>query len=118
MRLFLYCKDIWIRSACNDVRKVSGQETGQSMNSEKLVFTYEDTGEQVEFFIVEQTKVNGISYILVTDSEEEDAECLILKDTSAPQDTDSIYEIVEDETELLAVLKVFEELLEDIDIEM
>lgn len=88
------------------------------MNSEKLVFTYEDTNEQEEFYIVEQTKLNGISYILVTDSEDEDAECLILKDTSAPEDTDSIYEIVEDETELMAVLKVFEELLEDVDIEM
>lgn len=88
------------------------------MNSEKLVFTYEDTNEQEEFYIIEQTKLNGISYILVTDSEDEDAECLILKDTSAPEDTDSIYEIVEDETELVAVLKVFEELLEDVDIEM
>lgn len=87
-------------------------------SSEKLMFTYEDTGEQVEFYIVEQTKVSGISYILVTDSEEDDAECLILKDTSAPEDTDSIYEIVENETELLVVLKVFEELLEDVDIEM
>ena len=31
---------------------------------------------------------------------------------------DSVYEIVEDETELLAVSKVFEELLEDVNIEM
>ena len=31
---------------------------------------------------------------------------------------DSVYEIVEDETELLAVSKVFEELLEDVSIEM
>ena len=88
------------------------------MNSEKLTFTFEDGGEQVEFYILEQTKVNGISYILVADSEEDDAECLILKDTSAPEDTDSIYELVEDEVELGAVLKVFEELLEDVDIEV
>lgn len=88
------------------------------MNSEKLMFTYEETDEQVEFYILEQTKVNGISYILVTDSEEDDAECLILKDTSASEEKDSIYEIVEDEVELQALLKVFEELLEDVDIEM
>ena len=31
---------------------------------------------------------------------------------------DCVYEIVEDETELLAVSKVFEELLEDVNIEM
>lgn len=85
---------------------------------EKIRFTFEDTNEDVEFFVLEQTKINGNSYILVTDSEEEEAECLILKDTSAAEDTDSLYEIVEDEVELAGVLKVFEELLEDIDIEM
>ena len=67
---------------------------------------------------MEQTKVNGNSYILVTDSEDDDAECLILKDTSSAEDKESLYEIVEDDIELSAVLKVFEELLEDIDIEM
>lgn len=85
---------------------------------EKIIFTFEDTNEQVEFFVLEQTKLNGSSYILVTDSEEDEAECLILKDMSASEDADSIYEIVEDEVELSAVLKVFEELLEDVDIEM
>lgn len=85
---------------------------------EKITFTFEDTKEEVDFFVLEQTKVNGSTYILVTDSEEEEAECLILKDTSAAEDKDSLYEIVEDDVELSAVLKVFEELLEDIDIEM
>lgn len=88
------------------------------MNSEKLMFTYEEDGEQVEFYILEQTKVNGVSYILVTDSEEDDAQCLILRDTSASDEQDSVYEIVEDEVELQALLKVFEELLEDVEIEM
>ncbi len=85
---------------------------------EKIIFTFEDTNEEVEFFVLEQTKVNGMDYILVTDSEEEDAECLILRDTSAAEDMESLYEIVEDDVELAAVLKVFEELLEDVDIEM
>jgi len=85
---------------------------------EKIVFTFEDTKEEVEFFVLEQTKLNGSSYLLVADSEEDEAECLILKDMSAAEDTESIYEIVEDDVELEAVLKVFEELLEDVDIEM
>lgn len=85
---------------------------------EKIIFTFEDTKENVEFFVLEQTRVNGTNYILVTDSEEDEAECLILKDMSAAEDTDSLYEIVEDDVELSAVLKVFEELLEDVDIEM
>lgn len=83
----------------------------------KIEFTLEDTNEIVEFFIVEETKINGESYLLVADSEEDDAECLILKDTADLEDKESVYEIVEDEVELNAVLKVFEELLEDIDIE-
>lgn len=85
---------------------------------EKIKFTFEDTNEEVEFFVLEQTKISGKDYILVTDSEEDEAECLILKDTSAAEDTESLYEIVEDEEELAGVLKVFEELLEDVDIEM
>ena len=85
---------------------------------EKIKFTFEDTSDTVEFFVLEQTKINGAVYILVTDSEEDDAECLILKDMSSAEDADSVYEVVEDDTELLAVSKVFEELLEDVDIEM
>lgn len=84
---------------------------------EKIIFTFEDTKEEVEFFVLEQTKISGKDYILVTDSEDDEAECLILKDTSAAADKDSLYEIVEDDVELSAVLKVFEELLEDVDIQ-
>lgn len=82
---------------------------------EKVKFLSE--GVEEEFYVLEQTKVSGTSYILVADSEEGDAECLILKDVSETEDTESIYEIVEDDTELAAVSKVFEELLEDVEIE-
>ncbi len=85
---------------------------------EKIKFVFEETKEEVEFFVLEQTKISGNTYILVTDSEEDEAECLILKDTSSAEEKESVYEIVEDEVELSAVLKVFEELLEDVDIEM
>ena len=61
--------------------------------------------------------MSGVNYLLVTDSEEDDGECLILKDTSEDQDQESLYEIVEVEKELDAVLTVFEELLDDVDIE-
>ena len=85
---------------------------------EKIKFTFEDAGESVEFFVLEQTKLNGSVYILVTDSQEDDAEWLILKETASKEDGESIYEVVEDDTELLAVSKLFEELLEDVDIEI
>ena len=84
---------------------------------EKIKFMSEEM-QETDFYVLEQTKVNGVSYILVTDSEEDDAECLILKDTSAEDDKESVYEIVEDVTELGAVLKIFEELLEDIELSL
>lgn len=85
---------------------------------EKIKFAFGDGNGEDEFFVLEQTKINGATYILVTDSEEDDAECLILKETGVEEQTDKMYEIVEDNTELLAVSKVFEELLEDVSIEM
>ena len=66
---------------------------------EKIKFMSEEMQEEVDFFVLEQTKVNGISYILVTDSEEDDAECLILKDTSEENAPESVYEIVDDDVE-------------------
>ena len=84
---------------------------------EKIKFAFGDGNGEDEFFVLEQTKINGATYILVTDSEEDDAECLILKETGVEEQTDKMYEIVEDDTELLAVSKVFEELLEDVSIE-
>ena len=85
---------------------------------EKIKFTFDDTNETEEFYVLEQTKIGGATYILVTDSEEDDAVCLILKDTSSEEDSEALYEIVEDDDELMAVSKVFEELLEDVDIRM
>ena len=83
---------------------------------EKITFTFEDTNETVDFFVLEQTKLNGATYLLVADNECDDAECLILKETESGNEQDNLYDIVEDDNELTAVSKVFEELLEDVDI--
>lgn len=83
---------------------------------EKIIFTLEDTGEEAEFFVLEETRLNGVDYILVTDSEEDDGEALILKDLSADGDSEAVYEIVEDDDELESVSGIFEQLLEDVDI--
>ena len=83
---------------------------------EKIRFSFGQTGETVEFFVLEQTRINGMNYILVTDSEEDDAEALILKDLSQDGDKEALYEIVEDDNELEAVSKDFAEMLEDIEL--
>ena len=71
----------------------------------------------MDFYVLEQTRFNGKNYLLVADSEEEDAECLILKDCSRDEEAESRYEIVEDEREQDALLTIFEQLLEDVEIE-
>lgn len=85
---------------------------------EKVKFVFRDGSGEDEFFVLEETKINGAAYILVSDSEDDDGECLILKEVEEESQPESFYEIVEDETELAAVSKVFEELLEDVSIEM
>ena len=72
----------------------------------------------MEFYVEEQTRINGVDYILVTDSEEDEADAYILKDLSADTDPEAEYVMVEDEVELEAVSKVFAQMMEDVDIEM
>ncbi|MCI5898886.1 MAG: DUF1292 domain-containing protein [Firmicutes bacterium] len=84
---------------------------------EKIKFTLTDD-ETVEFFVLEQTVIGGVSYILVTESDEDEAEALILKDLSGQGEEEALYEVVEDDGELEAVSKVFQEMLEDVEIDL
>lgn len=85
---------------------------------EKIVLQNED-GESIEFYVLEETRINGMNYILVTDSDEdEDGECYIMKDVSGPEDGDAVYEFVEKDDELDFLYRIFTELLEDMDVEI
>ena len=84
---------------------------------EKITFIPENEEEAVDFYVLEETRIGGVNYILVTDSEEGDAECLILKDLSDAEDAEAVYAIVEDENELDSVFGVFEQMLDDVAIE-
>ena len=78
-----------------------------------------DSGESVDFYVLEETRINARSYLLVTDAPEgEDGECYILKDMSGQQDAEAVYEFVEDDRELDGLMGVFEELLSDADVEL
>ena len=77
--------------------------------------TFRPDGEMpVDFYVLEQTRIGGRSYILVTDQEEGDGEALILKDLSEDGEEESVFAIVSDDEELNAVAGVFENMLEDI----
>lgn len=83
---------------------------------EKIAFTL-DNGETVDFFVLEQAKLSGNNYILVTEEEEGDGEALILREVPGSDKGSTGYEIVDDDNELEALSSLFESLLEDIDIE-
>lgn len=82
---------------------------------EKITFRPEGE-ESVEFYVLEQTRIGGHNYILVTDVEEGDGDALILKDMSQDGEEESIYDVVSDDEELEAVSGVFADMLEDIDL--
>ena len=60
---------------------------------EKLEFI-DENGEKTQFYVIEETRINGINYLLVSESDNED-------------------EFVEEDSELESVGKVFSELMDD-----
>lgn len=90
------------------------------MNEERLITLETDDGESVDFYVLEETKINGMNYLLVTDAEEddEDGDCYILKDMSKAEEADAVYEFVEDDNEMDYLFKIFSELMEDMDVDL
>ncbi len=90
---------------------------------EQIIMNSEE-GDSLSFFVIGETKLNGTQYLLVSEqnpeeTEEDDFEevdSTVLKCVSEDGE-DAIYEFVEDDAEWDAVLSVFSELIEDIDIE-
>ena len=82
---------------------------------EKVTFQ-KNENESVEYYILEQTRISGINYLLVTDAKEGDGEAVILKEISAAEDEMGGYTDDLTEEEFEAVVPVFENLLEDVDL--
>lgn len=91
--------------------------TKMSKNQEMTVnFTTED-GDVAVFRVIEETKINGVKYLLVLDDiEDEEEEALILKEVPNENAEEAFYDIVDDEKELTAVAAIFEELLDDLEL--
>ena len=80
---------------------------------EKIKFVDPQTDEVVEFAVEEETQLNGIKYLLVSDGNETgDSEAYILKELKT-QDEEVLYEIVDDDVEFAAIAKVFAELADE-----
>ena len=63
---------------------------------EDMITMVTDSGESVDFYVLEETRIN----------------------VSGEQEPDAVYEFVEDDSELDALMKVFEELLSDADVDL
>lgn len=81
---------------------------------EKISFL-DDKNEEVELYVLEETRINGVNYLLVSESEEEDAECYLFKEVSVNDSGEISYEPVEDERELDYIGRIFQELLDSED---
>ena len=73
----------------------------------------------------EKADIAGREYLLVSDqrpddeAQDDEAEAIILRvNRDDTGDGETVYDPVEDDNELMIISKYFEELLEDIDIEM
>lgn len=87
-----------------------------------IMLTAEDGSEEA-FFVWEKAEIAGREYLLVSEAApdvdtEEEADAFILRVNGEEEDGEVLYDVVEDEKELMIISKYFEELLEDIDIKM
>ena len=89
------------------------------MTDEKKIKMTAGKGAPVGFFVLEETRIGGTDYLLVTDEmDDEDGECYILKDLSGAEDDQAVYEFVENDEELDYLYRIFSELLNDADVEI
>ncbi len=81
----------------------------------RIVLTADD-GEKEVFFVIEETKINNVNYLLVSKSTDNGSDAYILKDMSAPEEKEARYEFVDDDEEIDYIGKIFAELLDGEDI--
>jgi hypothetical protein len=87
---------------------------------DKIKFTFEETNEDVVFAILGSVQYNEYAYLMVVDEKElndEDMTAYILKAIEIDNE-DIIYEIVDDESELDEVMNMFDDVLDNYELNM
>jgi uncharacterized protein YrzB (UPF0473 family) len=80
-----------------------------------------EDNEIIELSILEETRVGGVDYYLVTDAEDPDEEndeeinAFIVKDVSDDDAADALMEFVEDDEEFDSISRIFDELMDELD---
>ena len=81
---------------------------------EDILTFIDDDGEEIRFEVLEETRINNTNYILVAeDGDGDEATVYFMKDVSVPTCEVASYVIVDDDSELESVMKIFDELLGD-----
>ena len=100
-------------------RKIAMDHLDSIMNDlENKITLINEDGEEVTLYVLEETKLNGETYLLASDPREGDGECYLLKDKSGPEDEEALYEFVDDDGELDYMARIFSELLGDLGVEI
>ena len=89
----------------------------KNSGSAEIIVTDED-GQEIALYVVEETRMNGCSYLLAADSEEGDGDCYILKDVSGEEEAEAVYEFVEDDAEAESIFRIFQELMTETGVEL
>lgn len=84
----------------------------EAMGGTRILVT-DESGAEIPLYVVEETKINGMYYLLAADTEDGDGDCYILKDVSRPEDTEAVYEFVENDDEADYMFRIFQELMSE-----
>jgi uncharacterized protein YrzB (UPF0473 family) len=79
---------------------------------EQITFL-DDEDQEVKLYVLGETAVGGVNYLLVSESDDEDAECYIFKEVRVSDTEEVSYEPVEDDRELEYIGRIFQELLDE-----
>ena len=88
------------------------------MDNKEKITLQTDEGEAVDFFVLEETRLGGINYLLVTDEEDGDGECYILEDTSKAEEAEATKGKMQVGQGLDDLFQIFARLLDDADVEI
>ena len=80
----------------------------------KVILKEGPEGQEIEFYVLEQTRIAGRDYLLVTDVPDGVGDAYILEDVSKDGESDAVYEFVEEDGQLESLSKVFSQMLDGI----
>lgn len=82
----------------------------------RITLQPDDSAQTVDFYVIDEAKLAGKTYLLVSDTEEGDGEALILREGAGGTEPGPVYEIVDDDNEISAALMLFKDELDDLGI--